>query len=69
MSELHLLQPRYNLNIQVLIPFKSFASDPGNIKKLGNFKFSNKLYEESLHPIILSGKFLTSFVTASTENL
>ena len=50
-------------------PFKSFASDPGNIRKLESFKFSNKLYEESLQPIILSGKFLTSLVTASAENL
>ena len=24
-------------------PFKSYASEPGNIKKFGNFKLANKL--------------------------
>ena len=50
-------------------PFNNFVSVPGKIKKFGNFKFSNKLEVESLQPIILLGKALTSLVTASTENL
>ena len=50
-------------------PFNNLVSDPGKIKKFGSFKFSYKLEVESLHPIILSGKALTSLVTTSTENL
>ena len=58
-----------NQNNRYFFPLSNFFSVPGNIKKFGSFKFSYKFEVESLHPIILSGKALTSLVTASTENL
>ena len=38
-------------------PFNNFDSEPGKIEKLSNFRFSKRLYELSLTPIICLGNF------------